>query len=235
VTDVAIAPWYLPLLVRGDLWPMLRPRQFFVALMLASTLGIDGKVIAKQQFDSLGSAKKGMHSPANPRLAQLTATASAAQLPNGASSISEIYGDWAVDCRLADGRKQCRVIQIQNNSQTNQRLLEVEFRIPEDGRMDGTILLPFGLKLDPGARLKLDDETLGGGLRFLTCVPAGCLLPVSFSMTGVDAMKNGKILTVTSLNLTNEIIAFNVPLDGFAAAIARVIELGGWKPSKPAM
>ena len=101
--------------------------------------------------------------------------------------------------------------------------------------MEGTIVLPFGLKLNSGAVLKLDDQYLGQGLRFLTCVPAGCLLPVSFSMTGIDAMKNGKILTVASLNLKDEIIAFKVSLDGFVAASARIIELGSWNSSNSSM
>lgn len=40
--------------------------------------------------------------------------------------------------------------------------------------------MPFGLKLEAGAILKLDDKDLGQGVRFSTCVPQGCLLPVSF-------------------------------------------------------
>jgi invasion protein IalB len=210
---------------------MSRLRPFLVALMLASTLGINGKAIAKQQPDSFGPAKKGIHLRASPTLGQLATPALTAQLPNGASSITETYGNWVVDCRLADGQKQCRLLQVQRNIQANQRLLEVEFWMPRDGKVEGTILLPFGLKLDSGALLKLDDQYLGQGLRFLTCVPAGCLLPVSFSMTGIDAMKNGKTLTIASLNLSDEIVAFKVPLDGFATASARIIELGRWNSS----
>ena len=213
---------------------MSRVRLFSLALLLASTAVTDGEVIAKQQLGDLGSAIKGVPRPIGLTFAQSAPTALGAQLPNGASSISEIYGSWIVDCRLADGQKQCRLFQIQSNSQTNQRLL-VEFGMPRDGKLEGEIFLPLGLKLDSGARLTLDDVDLDSGLRFLTCIPAGCLLPVSFSMTGADAMKNGKILTVASLNLSNEIVAFNVPLDGFAAAIARIVELGRWKPSTSSM
>jgi invasion protein IalB len=214
---------------------MSRLRSFLVALMLVSTLGIDGKAVAKQQPDSFGPAKKGVHLRASPTLGQLATPALTAQLPNGASSITETYGNWVVDCRLADGQKQCRLLQIQRNSQANQRLLEVEFWMPREGKIEGTILLPFGLKLDSGALLKLDDQYLGQELRFLTCVPGGCLLPVSFSMTGIDALKNGKILTVASLNLSDEIIVFKVPLDGFATASARIIELGRWNSSNSSM
>jgi invasion protein IalB len=209
---------------------MSRMRLFFLALLLASTAVTDGEVIAKQQLGDLGSSVKGAPRPARRTFAQSAPIASAAQLPNGASSVSELYGSWTVDCRMADGQKQCRLLQIQTSNQTNQKLV-VEFRVPQNGKLEGTIILPFGLKLDSGGRLKLDDKDLDIGLRFLTCVPAGCVLPVSFSMTGVDAMKNSKILTVASLTLSNEIAAFNVPLDGFASAISRVVELSRWKPS----
>jgi invasion protein IalB len=175
-----------------------------------------------------------MHLPASPRLVEAT-PALTGQLPNGASSVTETYGNWSVDCRVADGQKQCRLFQILRNSQANQWLFEVEFLILRDGKMEGTIVLPFGLKLNSGAVLKLDDQYLGQGLRFLTCVPAGCLLPVSFSMTGIDAMKNGKILTVASRNLNDEIRAFKVSLDGFAAASARIIELGSRNSSNSSM
>src|SRR5262249_13088534 len=163
---------------------------FSVALLLASTVATDSEVIAKQQLGGLGSAR-GVPQQIRPTFTQSAPTALGTQLPNGASSISEMYGSWTVDCRLADGQQQCRLLQRQSNSTHTQKRV-VQVRRPEDGTRAGTNVLPLGLKLDFGSLLKLDDGDLDGGRRFLTCVPAGCLLPVSFSMTGVDAMKNGK-------------------------------------------
>jgi invasion protein IalB len=154
---------------------------------------------------------------------------------NGASSISESYGSWVLECRLVDKQKQCRLLQIQSNSQNNQRVLQVELGVPTDDKIEGTIVLPFGLKLDAGVGLRLDDKELGRGLRFLTCVPVGCLLPVSFSTIAVDAMKKGKMLAIASLNLGDQVITFNVPLDGFSEAIARIVELARWTPSNSSM
>jgi invasion protein IalB len=149
------------------------------------------------------------------------------QLPNGASSINETYGDWTVDCRIADGQKVCVFSQAQGNKQTGQRTFAIELRMPKDGKTDGTILMPFGLKLDSGAILKLDDKDLGKGLRFSTCVPQGCLLPVSFPTVATDAMRKGKTLVVASLNLSNaQAVSFNISLNGFAAALDRVMQLG---------
>jgi invasion protein IalB len=152
--------------------------------------------------------------------------AAPATLPNGASSINETYGDWTVDCRIVDSRKQCLLSQAQGNNQTGQRIFAIELRPPHDGKTEGTILMPFGLNLDAGALLKLDDKDLGKGLRFSTCVPQGCLLPVSFPTVATDTMRKTAKLTVASLNLSSgEAVTFNMSLNGFSAAVDRMIQL----------
>lgn len=169
--------------------------------------------------------------PARERFAETAQAAqpaaAAAQLPNGASTITETYGDWTVACGIQDGKKLCALNQAQGNKQTGQRTFAIELRTPKDGKTDGTILMPFGLKLDSGAILKLDDKDLGQGVRFSTCIPDGCLLPVSFPTAATDAMRKGKTLAVSSLNLSDgQAVTFNVSLNGFTAALDRVIQLG---------
>ncbi len=163
---------------------------------------------------------------ANPASAVTQPTAATARLPNGAAAINEVYGDWTVDCRITDGQKTCVLTQSQGDSRTNQRVFAIELRAPKDGRAEGTILMPFGLKLENGAVLKLDDRDLGQGLRFSTCVPAGCLLPISFPTIATEAMKGGKTLTSAALNLSsNEVVTFNIVLNGFGQALDRLIQL----------
>lgn len=173
--------------------------------------------------------------PARPAVAQAQTAPSVGQpqpvasgLPNGASAINEIFGDWTVDCRVADGQKSCLLSQAQGNNQTGQRVFAIELRAPKNGRAEGTILMPFGLKLENGAILRLDDKDLGQGLRFSTCVPSGCLLPISFPTVATDAMKTGKVLTAAALNLSNnDPVAFNISLNGFSAALTRLVQLDG--------
>ena len=169
-------------------------------------------------------------SPPHPRQAPAPTVqqpaAPAATLPNGATSINETYGDWTVDCRIADRQKVCLLSQAQGNRETGQRVYAIELRPPADGKTEGTILMPFGLNLDAGAVLKLDDKDLGKGLRFSTCAPQGCLLPVSFPAVATDAMRKGTKLVVASLNLSSgEAVTFNVSLSGFSAALDRMIQL----------
>ncbi|VXC65760.1 Invasion protein IalB, involved in pathogenesis [Bosea sp. 125] len=171
--------------------------------------------------------------PARPATAQAPATPSVSQsatatarLPNGASAVNEVYGDWTVDCRINDGQKLCLLTQSQGDSRTNQRVFAIELRAPKDGRAEGTILMPFGVKLENGAVLKLDEKDLGQGLRFSTCVPAGCLLPISFPTVATDAIKGGKTLTAAALNLSsNDVVSFNIALNGFGPALDRLVQL----------
>jgi invasion protein IalB len=206
---------------------MLRLYLPLFASALVGLLNASSAVIAQQSATAPGASRKTAPVPANQKFAaQSAAAAPTAQLPNGASSINETYGDWTVNCRLLEGQKQCLVLQAQGNNQTKQRLFEIQLRAPKDGKAEGTILMPFGLKLDSGAILSLDDKDLGHGLHFSTCTPQGCLLPVSLQTATIEAMKKGKMLTVASLNLNNgEVVAFKISLEGFAAASARIAEL----------
>ncbi|QCI69077.1 invasion associated locus B family protein [Phreatobacter stygius] len=154
--------------------------------------------------------------------------AQAAQLPNGATAINETYGDWTVDCRIVEGRKACAFSQAQGNQQTGQRTFAIELRMSDGARTDGILLLPFGLNLDLGVKLKIDEQDLGQGVRFSTCLPSGCLAPISLPTAATEALKRGTRLIVSATMLNSgEAATFNVSLNGFAAAIARVAQLGG--------
>ncbi|MGY2990151.1 invasion protein IalB [Bradyrhizobium sp. USDA 4508] len=85
--------------------------------------------------------------------------------------------------------------------------------------------MPFGLKFDAGAVLKLDGKDLEQ-TRFSTCTAQGCLLPVSFPTAVTDTISKAKMLTVAAQSISNGQAVFNVSLNGFAAALERTIQLG---------
>ena len=200
----------------------------FATVVIAGPNGQTDRAAAQQPGAAGDSAIPGApkEGPKAPPRTVAPAAASSAQLPNGASAINEVYGDWTVDCRIADGRKLCILSQAQGNSQTGQRTFAIELRAPVDGTANGTILMPFGLKLDSGARLKLDDKNLGPSLRYSTCLPQGCFLPVSFTAPMTDAFKKATELDVASLNHSNgETVTFKISLLGFGPALGRVVAL----------
>jgi invasion protein IalB len=162
---------------------------------------------------------------AAPNLAQAARTATET-LPGGASSIQETFGAWNVSCRIAEGRKVCTFSQARGNQQTGQRSFAIELRPPRDGKTEGVLVLPFGLAFAAGVKLALDDKALGQAIPFSTCVPDGCLVPVSFPTVATDAMKSAKALTITATPSGNaEPVTFAVSLEGFTAAHARTSDL----------
>ncbi len=146
------------------------------------------------------------------------------QLPKGASAISETYGDWIVKCQLDGRARLCTLSRTQTSKETNQQVFAIEL-LPRNGKTEGNILMPFGLKLDSGAVVKLGKDL--EQTRFSTCPAQGCLLPISFPSAVTDTMSKAKTLTVAAQNInTAQPVVFNVPLNGFAAALERTIQLG---------
>jgi len=146
--------------------------------------------------------------------------------PNGAVTITETYGVWTLNCGTDNRTKFCTVMQAQINKDTGQRAFAIELRAPRNGTTEGTILMPFGLKLDTGVVLRLDDKDVAQGLHFSTCLAQGCLVPVSFPSSSIDTIRRAKTLTVGALSIDNDqSVTFSVVLDGFAAAIDRAIQL----------
>ncbi|MGE7416125.1 invasion associated locus B family protein [Methylobacterium tarhaniae] len=145
--------------------------------------------------------------------------------PNGASAVSEVYGDWTISCTRENDTRQCQLSQAQGVAQTGQRRFSIELNAPQDGRSNGLMLMPLGLSIEPGVTFKLDDATLGKGAPYTSCVQAGCIVPISFPTVATDAMKTAVNLRVTGTKPNGEAETITVPLAGFAAALARMSQL----------
>jgi invasion protein IalB len=166
--------------------------------------------------------------PAKPA-APMPAAASApptttAGWPTGASSLTEVYGDWTVTCAKADAKAECAVMQAQGAK--GRREFALEIRTPNDGRAQGFILMPLGLAIEPGISFKLDEAVLGKGAPYLSCSQEGCLVPISLPTLATDTMKTAKNLLVSATKPeAKEPVTITVPLEGFANALARAIAL----------
>ncbi|AOR77765.1 invasion associated locus B family protein [Novosphingobium resinovorum] len=148
-------------------------------------------------------------------------------LPNGASSITESFGDWTVNCAIQNNQKFCTMSQAQGNNQTGQQVFAIELRGPVEGTTTGVLVMPFGLDIQETVNLRVDDQQLGQGARFTTCVPTGCIIPVKFPTIATDALKKGTTLLVTARGAASgsEAVEFKVSLTGFTAAAARTEQL----------
>ena len=171
--------------------------------------------------------KESASPPPSGTVLEPAAASGSTQWPAGASSVSESYGDWTMNCNRAEARTDCVIIQSQGDRRTGKRLFSVELRPPKDGKSEGLILMPFGLQIEPGVSFKLDDRQLGKGAPFSFCVSDGCLVPVSLPTLATDTMKTATNLTISATKPdAKEPTIITVPLSGFAAAFARASAFG---------
>ncbi|WP_352604604.1 invasion associated locus B family protein, partial [Mesorhizobium sp. M0488] len=157
----------------------------------------------------------------------LTAPASAQEstLPGGASSLQEAYQDWNLNCQGSP--KIVCVVSQQQSQQNGQRVLAVELRKGEGDVVSGNLVLPFGLQLDSGATLQIDDGQAGEPMRFSTCVPGGCLVPLNFDAQAVAELRAGTVLKIKVKSADQKDLTLPVSLKGLAAALDRLQVLAG--------
>lgn len=150
-----------------------------------------------------------------------------ATLPNGASSLTETYGLWTINCGLQEGKKVCFMHRQEVNEQ-GRVVVAMALILNAEGAVSGNLTVPFGILVSKPVRLQVDEgkAVIETGIR--TCVPAGCMVPVAFDKSHVAALRSGK-----QLKLAMTIAAAGEPplndlfvqLDGFSNALNRLIAL----------
>jgi invasion protein IalB len=163
--------------------------------------------------------------------AALLATSSAAAqpvpatLPGGASALTEVHGDWTVGCQVQGERKHCLVTQ-QVLDGNRQRLVAMELAPAQSGAT-GNLALPFGLLLASGASLTIDDAR-PVSLTFRTCLPAGCVVPLTLDAPTLERLKKATTLKITATTADNSSPAsFSISPKGLAGAYVRAQDLAG--------
>lgn len=148
-------------------------------------------------------------------------------LPGGASSLMETFGDWRVACQMDQAAIRCAMSQ-QQLSQDGQRVVTVELQTAPEDALAGNLVLPFGIQLDAGATLRIDEQPAMAPLRFHTCLPAGCVMRVSLDASTVTALRAGTKLHVEARTAdTGQEFAIGISLNGFPSAIDRLKALTG--------
>jgi invasion protein IalB len=148
------------------------------------------------------------------------------QLPGGANSLQEAYDNWTVACVQQSAAKHCSLSQQQMDSQSHQRVLAIEFSAPTADQLEGTLVLPFGLALDHGVTLQIDDGPASPSQKFRTCLPVGCLVPFAFDAKTIATLRKGANLKIAALAAADGKEAnFTISLKGFPAALDRTAAL----------
>ncbi len=169
------------------------------------------------------SAKSDFSDPAPQRfkVAQAQTGGAASSLPGGASSLNETYKDWRVTCVAQGAAKRCALSQVQAQ-QNGQRVLGIELNAPSGNTVSGTLVLPFGLALDAGVSFQIDEKPAMQPMRFRTCLPAGCVINVTFDAPTLVALRAGAALKVKATADGGAAAPFSISLQGFGTALDRV-------------
>lgn len=150
-------------------------------------------------------------------------TLAQAQTPAGPSSLQETYGDWIVACVSREGSRRCVMAQ-RLQQQDGRQVAAMELAPAGDG-LSGMLVMPFGLAFDEGVTLAVDGGALAER-RFSTCLPGGCLVPLSAEAGDVSRLAAGERLEIAAVaNETGEPVELAMSLSGFAAAHERLAEL----------
>lgn len=152
----------------------------------------------------------------------------AAGLPGGASSLQETYQDWRVICAQPEAKNLiCTFSQLQTNQQ-GQRVLAIEMTPSGAAAASGNLVLPFGLLLDAGAVLQVDEAAPAAAQRFSTCLPDGCVAPIAFTGEALSALRAGTKLNVHLQPADGGgTMVLPISLRGFSRAFERTLELLG--------
>ncbi|GGA77430.1 invasion protein [Brucella endophytica] len=145
------------------------------------------------------------------------------------TALSETFGDWMVNCQAApDGKKRnCQMTQQQVDSKTGQMVLMIALGAPDakTGIANSTLVLPFGLDFSRGVQVKVDETDLArAGIS--TCLPQGCIAPLSLDGKALAALAKGKqaVIGMTAFNGGKDVTG-NISLKGFSAASSRLAAL----------
>ncbi|HEX2885305.1 invasion associated locus B family protein [Vineibacter terrae] len=195
----------------------------FISLVAASlitgTIGATG-TFAKEAAPRVTAAED--RAPA--RVAQ---TSPAGQLPGGATSLRETHGDWIVVCStISQQTKICGVSQQQADTRSGQRVVAVEVAVPAGDTTKVTLALPFGVLLEKGVVVQVDDGQASSPFAFKTCLPVGCIVEIALNKQSLEAWRKGTSLKFKTVAADggNE-VPFTLSLKGFASAVDRAAAL----------
>lgn len=152
------------------------------------------------------------------------ARAQTSGLPGGASSLNETYKDWRVTCIHEGATKRCVLSQVQTQ-QNGQRVLAIELNAPNGNAVTGTLILPFGLALEPGVTFQIDEKTAMQPVRFRTCLPAGCIVNINFDAPTLAALRAGTVVKVKATADGGAPTPFSISLQGLGTALDRIAVL----------
>jgi invasion protein IalB len=143
------------------------------------------------------------------------------QIPGNPLTAAQ-FNDWELICAGITG-DDCHLSQrSQPGSAEHQARLSLEAGDGAD-TLSGSLTLPFNVPLDSRITLQTGAGAIDGPLRFSTCNPEGCVLPISFGGEQVAALSRGMLLQANATSQDGRTVSFLFSLEGFTAAYQHIL------------
>jgi invasion protein IalB len=212
-----------------------RPVRWSLVTTVAAALAMFAVPAAQAQAPAPAPATKPKPAPKPPAAAPkppAAQAAPAAQPQAGAPTQSQmpnfVFTPWVKICATPPAQNgqpaQKQMCFTGKDARTDQGVPIVAAQLVE---MEGEttkvlrITLPFGLAVQQGIRLTIDQDPPMPGA-FVTCMPLapnmGCVSQYDATPDLVTKLKKGQTLTIQAINLQNQIITFPLALADFAKA-----------------
>jgi invasion protein IalB len=138
--------------------------------------------------------------------------------------LSEIYGDWTVNCVNGDGGRQCAMVQTLTSNENGQRVLQAELATT-GGNTRLILVAPFGVLLEAGVSATIEGEALKT-IPYRTCIPAGCIAETQLTADEIAKLRRGATLALRLKAAdSGSDVNLSLSLAGVSAALNRLGEL----------
>lgn len=153
----------------------------------------------------------------------------AAGLPNGATSLSESYNAWKVNCAAVKAGEtstvRCSIRQSLINQKTRRPVFTIILSVQADESVKGEVIVPLGISLKDGAQMQIDDGPKTDPYTYATCIRRGCLVQFEWNKKTLTSMQSRKIMNVFAKAMNGKELKFGVQLQGLDKALTRVEQL----------
>ncbi len=161
------------------------------------------------------------------RLLATILTCLALFLPHSAfaqGAVKSVHGDWEYRCDTPAGvdGEQCVVMQfVTAADRDNVGLTVIVLKTADRQAQLLRVLAPLGVLLPWGLGLDIDQEDMGR-VKFVRCLPQGCVAEILMDPPLIDKLKSGKVATFVIFQTPEEGIGIPISLSGFNDAYAQL-------------
>lgn len=153
----------------------------------------------------------------------------ATSLPDGVASLHETYQDWRLFCQAPGGTNKssevkCVVTQKAVDIHTHRSVMSLRLE-PDGEQVRGVVTVSFGLDLLRGLTLTNASQPVGDTYSFSTCLPTGCLVPLTFDDGQWRTLLKDNIGTFTALSFSGQPVKLLFSTRGLEQAMRRARDL----------